>query len=203
MTNNRMVLNIKNEIRREALERRDALAPEVRAEASLVICRRIMEDDRFLDARAVHVYLPIGSEVDIRPLIDVGWELGKALGLMRVSGDGGSRQYRITPETQYTTGSLGIAEPVDAEPFDMDRCDLVIVPLVAADEECNRVGYGKGYYDQFLTHFPRPTIGAAFDVQLFPHLPSDDLDIRLDAVCTESRMLEREFGSGEESSSGA
>ncbi|HVK38707.1 MAG TPA: 5-formyltetrahydrofolate cyclo-ligase [Candidatus Kapabacteria bacterium] len=203
MANNRMVLNIKNEIRREALERRDALAEENRAEASLDICRRIMQDDRFLDARAVHVYLPIGSEVDLRPLIDVAWELGKGVGLMRVSGDGGSRQYRITPETQYTTGALGIAEPIDAEPFDMDRCDLVLVPMVAADEECNRVGYGKGYYDQFLTHFPRPTIGAAFEVQVFPHLPSDELDIRLDTIYTEERILSRDgSGAGEGSEPG-
>lgn len=191
MSNNRMVLNIKNEIRREALDRRNALSESERAEASLAICQRIMADDRFLDARGVHVYLPIGSEVDIRPLIDVAWELGKGVGLMRVSEDGGSRQYRITPETTYTTGTLGIAEPNDAEAFDMDRCDLVIVPLVAADEEGNRVGYGKGYYDQFLTHFPRPTIGAAFDVQVFPQLPNDELDIQLDAVITETRVLGR------------
>lgn len=192
MANNPMTQNTKHEIRREALERRDALAVDEHAQASLEICRRIMEDDRFMDARGVHVYLPIGSEVDIRPLLDVAWELGKGVGLMRVSGDGGSRQHLITPSTTYVTGPLGIAEPVEAEPFDMDRCDLVIVPMVAADEECNRVGYGKGYYDQFLTHFPRPTIGAAFDVQVFPLLPSDELDIRLDTICTETRVLSRD-----------
>jgi 5-formyltetrahydrofolate cyclo-ligase len=186
-----MLLKTKNELRQDALERRNSLPPDERAELSNAICRMIMEDDRFMDSSAVHVYLPIGSEVDIRPLIDVAWELGKGVGLMRVHADGGSQQYRITSRTKFTTGTLGILEPIDAELFDMDRCDLVIVPLVAADEQCNRLGYGKGYYDQFLTHYPRPTIGAAFDVQIYPELPTDELDIKLDTVCTEARVIER------------
>jgi 5-formyltetrahydrofolate cyclo-ligase len=189
MTNDSTLPKTKQEIRREALERRNAIVPDDRAEWSLAICRRIMDNDRFLDARGVHVYLPIGSEVDIRPLIDVAWEMGKGVGLMRVREDGGTQQYRITPETAYRTGNLGILEPIDAELFDLERCDLVIVPLLAADEECNRVGYGKGYYDQFLTHHPRPTIGTAFELQVYPQLPSDELDIQLDAIATEARLI--------------
>lgn len=179
----------KNDIRKEALRRRNELPSGHREEASLVVCRRIMDDERFLDARSIHVYMPVGSELDIRPLIDVAWELGKGVGMMRVHDDGGSAQYRITPETVFEPGALGIARPVDAEPFEMDACDLVIVPLVAADEQCNRLGYGKGYYDQFLTHYPRPSIGAAYEAQVFPSLPSDELDIRLDAVYTEERLI--------------
>lgn len=189
MTNNSILSNSKNEIRREALRRRDALSAEVREQASLAVCREIMEDDRFLDASAIHVYLPIGSELDIRPLIDVAWEMGKGVGMMRVHADGGSQQYRITAETAFAHGRMGTFEPIDAEIFDMERCDLVIVPLVAADENCNRVGYGQGYYDQFLSHYPRPTIGAAYDVQIFPQLPNDDLDIRLDSIFTEGRTI--------------
>ena len=184
-----MILIDKNDIRREAIRRRNELPADTRAEASLVVCRSIMEDERFLDARSIHVYMPVGSEVDIRPLIDVAWELGKGVGMMRVHDDGGTAQYRITPSTRFEPGALSIPRPVDAEPFDMELCDLVIVPLVAADEECNRLGYGKGYYDQFLTHYPRPTIGAAFEAQVFPVLPSDELDFKLDTIYTEARLI--------------
>jgi len=179
----------KDDIRREALRRRDGLSPEHRAAASLEICRGVMEDELFLDARGVHVYLPFGSEVDIRPLIELSWEMGKELGLMRVMEDGGSTNYIITPSTGYQRGRLGILEPIEAEPFDMNLCDLVIVPVVAADEECNRLGYGRGYYDQFLAHFPRPTIGVAFEEQIFARLPADERDIKLDAIYTEKRVI--------------
>ena len=180
----------KEEMRKAALRSRDQLSQEERAEKSFAICQTIMEDEGFLDARGVHVYLPIGSEVDIRPLISLCWDLGKQVGLMRVQADGATEQYLIERSTNFQTGHLGILEPVEAELFDMEVCDLVLVPLVAADTECNRIGYGKGYYDQFLSQYPRPTIGTAFDVQIVPELPVDDLDITLDKIITETRILE-------------
>jgi 5-formyltetrahydrofolate cyclo-ligase len=179
----------KHEIRRESLQRRNAMSIEDRTAASFAICNRVMDHDLFLDARGIHVYLPIGSEVDIRPLIDVAWEMGKEVGLMRVMEDGGSVQYCITPKTTYRTTSIGILEPVDAELFDMNNCDLVIAPLVAADDQCNRVGYGKGYYDQFMTQFPRPTLGVAFEVQMVESIPADAGDVKVDAVITERRSI--------------
>jgi 5-formyltetrahydrofolate cyclo-ligase len=186
----------KAEIRSLALQNRDALPAEDRASASLAICRSIMEEDLFLDAGGIHVYLPIGSEVDIRPLIDMAWEMGKEVGMMRVMEDGGTCQYAITPETEYQTAStkMKILEPVTAEPFDMNKCDLVIVPVVAIDEDCNRLGYGRGYYDQFLTHYPRPTIGVAFEAQVVPQLPVDEGDIKLDMAYTEQRMIGEGMG---------
>jgi 5-formyltetrahydrofolate cyclo-ligase len=179
----------KDELRSEALQRREALSPEERAVASLVICNRVMDDDLFLDARGVHVYLPIGSEVDIKPLISLAWEMQKAVGLMRVMEDGGSVQFSITPQTTYRKTSLGILEPTNAELLDMNECDLVIAPMLAADEHCNRLGYGKGYYDQFLAQYPRPTIGVAFESQIYPELPTNESDIKVDAVYTELRVI--------------
>ena len=179
----------KSEIRTVALKQRDLLKPAERAEKSRSICETLSEDERFLDARGIHVYLPVRSEVDIQPLISLAWGMGKKVGLMRIQPDGGSDQYEITEETKYVSGSLGIPEPVDADSFNMDECDLVFVPLVAADEQCNRIGYGKGYYDQFLTQYPRPTIGVAFDLQVFSTVPVDHLDMRLDTIVTESRSI--------------
>ncbi len=181
----------KDDFRRIARQRRDALSSEERAAASLAICGRLIDLDQFVDARGLHVYLPIGSEVDIRPITNLAWEMGKSVGLMRVMPDGGSQQFQITPGTEFRTTELGILEPINAELFNMEECDLVIAPLVAADLQCNRLGYGKGYYDQFLTQFPRPAIGVAFEAQIFDQLPVDDLDIRLDCVLTEQRAIQK------------
>lgn len=187
--NSGMSVETKDEIRRRALLIRNELSIEERTAASLVICRRLIELDLFLDARGVHVYLPFGSEVDIRPLINLSWDMGKDVGLMRVQEDGGNMQYRIHPTTEYRKTKLGILEPVDTEPFNMELCDLVIAPVVAADAECNRLGYGRGYYDQFLTQYPRPAVGVAFEAQMFDRLPADELDIKLDAIFTERRVI--------------
>jgi 5-formyltetrahydrofolate cyclo-ligase len=183
-------MKTKKEIRADALKRRDALSDAERDAKSLVICERIMEDDRFIDADGVHVYFPINSEVDIMPLISMAWGMGKAVGIMRIEEDGGTSHHHITAETAYAPGPLGIQQPMNAKPYDMDLCDLVIVPLVAADAGCHRVGYGKGYYDQFLMHFPRPTLGVAFDVQIYDAVPTDPLDITLDRIVTETRAFD-------------
>ncbi|MBX7216423.1 MAG: 5-formyltetrahydrofolate cyclo-ligase [Candidatus Kapabacteria bacterium] len=188
---NRKPATSKDELRQIAHQRRGLLSLEERTAASLEICRSMIDLDQFLDARGLHVYLPIGNEVDIRPIINLAWEMGKQVGLMRVMDDGGSEQWQILPSTHYRTTKLGILEPTDAAPFDMEQCDLVIAPLLAADLNCNRLGYGKGYYDQFLTQFPRPAIGVAFDIQIFDQLPTDDRDIRLDSVLTEKRLIQR------------
>jgi len=189
---NRKPASSKDELRSLARQRRNTLTVEERAAASLDICRSMIDLDQFLDARGLHVYLPIGSEVDIRPIINLSWEMGKNVGLMRVMDDGGSQQFQIAPNTNYRTTELGILEPTDATLFNMEECDLVIAPVLAADLQCNRLGYGKGYYDQFLTQFPRPAIGVAFEVQIFDQLPTDNLDIRLDGILTEKRWITRE-----------
>jgi len=184
-----METRTKDQIRRDALQRRDAIPPEQRALRSAAICSAVIDDETFVRARGVHVYLPIGSEVDIRPIIEVAWGMGKDVGLMRVMEDGGIEHHEIDSGTEYRPGPLGVLEPVQAESFDLDICDLVIVPVVAVDQDGNRLGYGKGYYDQFLAQYPRPAIGVCFEDQVFDHIPADDGDISLDAVYTDRRVI--------------
>ena len=176
----------KDDIRKSVLARRNEMSESVRRQASQSICEAIANEPLFLDTEAIHVYMPIGTEVDITPVIELAWELGKDVGMMIVDGSGGHTQQLITSNTEYVGGPHGIREPVDADDFDMDACGLVIVPMVAGDGQCNRIGYGKGYYDQFLSQFPRPTIGAAFDLQIVPEIPVAEGDITLDAIITET-----------------
>ena len=68
--------------------------------------------------------------------------------------------------------------------------DIIFVPLVAYDNTKMRLGYGKGYYDKFLSLFLKynkkiDTIGIAFSLQKFKKLPFAKHDIRLDKIFTE------------------
>ena len=62
---------------------------------------------------------------------------------------------------------------------------LVIVPGVVFDKHNHRIGYGKGYYDDFLKEFSGKKIGLAFELQVLEDIPRDDWDIRLDKVISE------------------
>ena len=58
-----------------------------------------------------------------------------------------------------------------------------------ADEEGFRLGYGKGYYDRFLTSHPVETVGLCFGDLVVPRLPHSPLDRRVSALVTEAGVL--------------
>ena len=68
---------------------------------------------------------------------------------------------------------------------------MVIVPAVAYDKNCYRLGYGGGFYDRFLENLREDatTIGIAFDLQIFDEVPKEDHDAQLDYIVTESTIL--------------
>ncbi|HRJ06447.1 MAG TPA: 5-formyltetrahydrofolate cyclo-ligase [Candidatus Saccharibacteria bacterium] len=70
--------------------------------------------------------------------------------------------------------------------------DVIIVPLVAFDDSCHRLGHGGGWYDRFLATQPNALkIGLAFDIQQVDILPVEEHDIPLDCIVTESRIIKR------------
>jgi len=108
----------------------------------------------------------------------------------------------------FRLNSWGILEPENVsnreDACESGRVDLVIVPGVAFDEKCRRLGHGRGYYDSFLTRLnhkrallslpPARTIGVALREQLITdqEVPVDENDIPLDAVVTPDRVIWRD-----------
>jgi len=71
--------------------------------------------------------------------------------------------------------------------------DVMLVPLLAFDAQNNRLGYGKGFYDKFLSKFLRnrkkiTTIGVAFLFQKYNKLPVTKQDVKLDYILTEKGL---------------
>ncbi|GAA4859703.1 5-formyltetrahydrofolate cyclo-ligase [Luteimonas vadosa] len=104
------------------------------------------------------------------------------------------------PGGSLTTNRFGIPEP--AVPDDAllapEAMDLVVVPLVAFDGACNRLGMGGGWYDRsFAFRGDRPAppwlVGVGFSVQQVDEVPTEPWDVPLDAVCTERATHFREI----------
>ena len=70
--------------------------------------------------------------------------------------------------------------------------DVLIMPLVAFDNELNRLGYGGGYYDRYLARSLKEKkiikIGIAYSFQKLQKIPTNKYDIRLDYVFTEEKI---------------
>ena len=80
-----------------------------------------------------------------------------------------------------------------------DYC-LMVIPGSAFDWECNRMGYGKGYYDKYLDlisekdaglTFKIRSVGICFECQMQERIPVEAYDRKMDMVVTEKRIYER------------
>lgn len=83
-------------------------------------------------------------------------------------------------------GYRDILEPNSGEIVDPAEIELAVIPGVAFDAKCNRIGRGKGFYDKLLPHINCTTIGLGYDFQIVPAIPCNGYDIPLDMVITES-----------------
>jgi 5-formyltetrahydrofolate cyclo-ligase len=66
--------------------------------------------------------------------------------------------FLLTDNTVLKKSLYGIPEPVDGIEIAPNKIDVVFIPLLAFDEMGNRVGYGKGFYDKFLSECKPDTI---------------------------------------------
>jgi 5-formyltetrahydrofolate cyclo-ligase len=87
--------------------------------------------------------------------------------------------------------SFGAMEPAEGRTLDVAEIDLVVVPGVAFDRSCGRVGYGRGYYDRFLgkRRLGVAAIAIAFALQIVDRVPSGAIDRRIDGVVTELEVI--------------
>jgi 5-formyltetrahydrofolate cyclo-ligase len=97
---------------------------------------------------------------------------------------------KITPETLYIRGYLGIEEPSPLLMIDLNAIDLMILPGVAFDRFGGRLGRGGGYYDRMLEAYTGRTVAAAFDFQLVEQVPVEPHDRPVDAVVTETNTIQ-------------
>lgn len=113
--------------------------------------------------------------------------MGKKVAVPKVIVDNFMKFYYIDSLKSLTPGAYGILEP-EAYP-QREACKehaLVILPGVAFDRQGNRIGYGKGFYDNYLSTHPQyHRIGLAFSAQCVDFIPADCHDIRVEAVITE------------------
>lgn len=187
---------VKQALRERVLARRDALAADVRAGAARAITARIAAMPSFAAAHTLLMTLPFRNEWDTRPLIEAARAAGKRVVLPRV--DESMRMLELFEVTDLARdvrpGYRGIDEPcAHCAPVAAASIDWVLVPGVAFDPACRRLGYGGGFYDRLLPLVPAeaPRVSGAFDVQIVERVPAAPHDIAVDTIVTESRSFTR------------
>ena len=145
------------------------------------------------------------TEINTQFLIEKAFSDGKDIAVPRVNGKSLDFYY-LSPEepldTQLETAAFGIKEPlttlekVDTHHLPIDS--VFILPGLAFASDGTRLGYGKGFYDTFIStvyetvsplYFPKALVGFCFNCQLFDNLPQDEHDVPLTHIITEERII--------------
>jgi 5-formyltetrahydrofolate cyclo-ligase len=177
-------------LRRQLIAARDALPPATRRELSARITPQLLALDAYRQASCVLAYMSFGSEFDTAALVTDALASGRQLCLPRV--DRNTRRLELhyveNPDRDLQTGTWGIREPrAECPPADLARIDFVLLPGVAFTPQCDRLGYGGGFYDRLITRFASrpPLVAASFALQIRDAIPLDASDQRVDVVITE------------------
>lgn len=190
----------RNALRRRIRCQRRALSPRERSLRSLRLAEHLLRLPAFRRSRHLAVYLPNDGEVDLHPLIERAWAMGKRCYLPVLSPLFHNRLWfaPYTADTPLTLNRFRIPEP-DLNWRSMRPAmalDLVLAPLVAFDAEGNRLGMGGGFYDRTfaylmrrrLWHKPR-LVGIAYGFQQVEgQLPSASWDVPLDDIVTDTGL---------------
>jgi 5-formyltetrahydrofolate cyclo-ligase len=144
----------KKEARSVFLQKRNALSEGELFEFNQKIYFHFFAHLDLSFVKVVHLFLSIESkkEPDTWGILDrLRREFPHIrLAIPKMREDGVLEHYFFEGMQQLKVNAWGIAEPLQGIPVEVKKIDLVLVPLLAVDKGGNRVGYGKGYYDQFL-----------------------------------------------------
>jgi len=182
----------KQAVRAERLKVRDAMAEEERRAASLKLVDHV-EALRVVPGSTVSAFLPIRSEIDLRPLIaELRRRYGVTIGLPIILKTGGLFFRAHDEGDELVPLGFGTFGPGENKPVVVP--DLILAPLSAFDRTGARIGYGKGHYDQTIArlrregHAPR-VVGVAFACQEVDVVPAEPHDVPLEAVLTEDGLI--------------
>ena len=181
----------KKELRKEIQGLRKAHTDQEIHEMSLKILERVLELKEYQEAEVLYAYMDCRHEVETRDLIRAAQKAGKRTAVPKVKGQEMQFYYINSFEEDLEAGSFGIQEPKEKNPAREEHA-LLLMPGVAFDEACRRVGYGGGFYDRFLEAHPQlDTLALAFEFQVKETVPYEAFDIRPARIVTEKRVIER------------
>ena len=188
-------------IRKTIRASRRALTNEAQQDASHKLLQTLINHTEILRAKCVSVTLAYDGEIDLTCFIEWCWQHHKQVYLPVVHPNeiGQLVFVEYTAHTQMKTNRYGIQEPkliVENAHF-INTCpttalDIVFTPLVAFDQQGNRIGMGGGYYDRLLAPWfsqktgPYP-IGLAHDCQYIDNVPIASWDVPLPEIITPSQ----------------
>ena len=177
----------KDALRKHLLEKRDAMSFEIMGIHAQKILSKLKTMKSFSEAKSIGCYSSIGSEVQTNNVIKFLLNEKKIVSLPKVSDD--IMVFRkIDDAAKLEKGNFDISEPKENCPIEEDH-DVILVPCIGLDTNGNRIGYGYGFYDKYLTKNNPTKIALTYSKQIVKSIPTSEYDVKMDWVVTETDII--------------
>ena len=168
-------------LRKKYKEKRDNIKNKVTKDN--LIYQKVINNKDILSSKTLLIYISINSEIDTIKIINYFFNT-KNIAVPKIIYNNMYFCY-ITNLNDLTPGKYNIPEPTNnniVTDFDNAIC---IVPGICYDKENYRIGYGKGYYDRFLSKNKIKTIGLCYKECMIEKIDNDKYDYKIDEVITD------------------
>lgn len=183
----------RKKIRKQIRQLRNSLTLQQQQLAAEKVLNSLLTHPKIQAAQHISVFISFDGEINTRPIIEALWQQEKYvyMPVLHPFSRGNLLFLRYTPQTATIVHPLGLIEPKlnVNNVLPVKDLDVIITPMVAFDEQGNRLGMGGGYYDRTLKnwqHNETYPIGIAHDCQLTKKLPHKSWDIPLPEIITPS-----------------
>ena len=144
-----------------------------------------------LKSKIIGGYYPFNYEFEILNILEELEKKNYTFSLPKISNNNEMNFYKWSKTEPLKVNKYGIPEPISNTKV---YPKILLIPLVGFDYHLNRLGYGGGYYDRFLSKKQNKNelfkIGVGFSFQKVKSIPIDKYDKKLDCVMTEKVIIE-------------
>ena len=177
----------KTEIRERIKQSRRELKTQEKEILDKDIASNVRRLFQYKNSHTLLCYVSTPIEVDTINIIQNAWKDGKRVAVPRCIPDTRLMEFHyITSFEQLSVGMFHVLEPNKTLPIvnDFDKC-LMLVPALAYDRRGYRLGYGKGYYDRYMSDFTGLTVGLCYTLDVKYHLYHGKYDQCVDTIVTD------------------
>jgi 5-formyltetrahydrofolate cyclo-ligase len=183
--------NLKQALREKMISLRHSFSISKKKEASELICRFIENFTSDHNFSAIAGYFPLNDEVDILPALKRLHANNRSIFLPSIQPKETLLFKKVKQWSEMKKNIYGIQEPQTSEIISPQQLDLILVPGLAFDLHGNRLGFGKGYYDNFLSKISSHTLimGVSFSFQVIEQVPTTSRDVPVQCVVSENGLF--------------
>jgi 5-formyltetrahydrofolate cyclo-ligase len=173
---------IKKELRKKMLTKRAEINETHKNKYDVWVCNELEKIIEANNYKTIHAYLPMGKEINITPFLESLLSKNITVVTPKTLPKRKLENRILSSLNDVEEGVFGTTHPSNPTEY-KGAFDLIIIPGLAYDEHNYRLGYGGGYYDNFISNHPlAEKVGIFYPEQKVKKVPTEAHDVKLDKI---------------------